>query len=267
MKIVKNSKKGRYDESFLTMCRVVTNEDTAGTTGEWEPWRKAANEIGEENLREMVESGTMVTRLDPRLPPNSKIQWPNNQQVAHVREVWSNLAKQTESKKEVSTKPQDEEGTKKSKKNLKRQKKNKKKKFQWQSRPSGSQPSPQLQVVNEAKDKQLKDKLEKDKSVVAGIRRAHSAWDRQKRDWEALVEKSNQHPNTKGCKFESALSDLLAAGMTHDKVITAKESKHLRGEALSETDVAEALQECKLLHELMKNGSKKAQALRPWFNL
>ena len=38
MTVVKNSKKGKYDDSFISTCRSVTNEHTTGTNGEWESW-------------------------------------------------------------------------------------------------------------------------------------------------------------------------------------------------------------------------------------
>ena len=37
-----------------------------------------------------------------------------------------------------------------------------------------------------------KEKLEKDKAAVMNIRKAHNAWDRQRRDWEAFIEKSSK---------------------------------------------------------------------------
>ena len=71
---------------------------------------KTADEIGEDALKEMVAVGTMVARIDPRLPPNSKIPYPHNQQVAHVREKWSNMTETIETESEVVR--NDDEATK-----------------------------------------------------------------------------------------------------------------------------------------------------------
>jgi hypothetical protein len=63
---------------------------------------------------------------------------------------------------------------------------------------------------------------EQDKVAVANIREAHSAWDRSRRDFEALVSKSAGHANTKGCKFELDLQALIPQGITLQFIETFK---------------------------------------------
>ena len=46
----------------------------------------------------------------------------------------------------------------------------------------------------------------RDKLAMASIRKCHSLWDRQKRSYSASVDKSDNHPNTTGCKFIQELT-------------------------------------------------------------
>ena len=46
----------------------------------------------------------------------------------------------------------------------------------------------------------------KTKAAVSNVRRAHSAWDKARRDWHSMVQQGQAHDNARGCKFESDLT-------------------------------------------------------------
>ena len=71
----------------------MTEETADGEEGGWIPWKEAADKEGEECLLEMVKGGTVTTRRHVKLPLNSNIPWPRNQQVKYEREVWSRKRK------------------------------------------------------------------------------------------------------------------------------------------------------------------------------
>ena len=52
-------------------------------------YQKAANQDGEQVIIECIKAGTMTTRFNKKLPPSTKIPWPQNQEVAYTTETWS----------------------------------------------------------------------------------------------------------------------------------------------------------------------------------
>ena len=87
MQTVIESKDG-FDDEFLRKCETITNEQTTGEDGAWISWAKAsAEEGGDDILFEMVKAQTVRLRRNPKLPPNSAIPYPRDQQVEYVKEV------------------------------------------------------------------------------------------------------------------------------------------------------------------------------------
>ena len=78
---------------------------------------------------------------------------------------------------------------------------------------------------------------ERDKVAVANLRRTHSLWDRARRDYNALVAKSEANENTQGCKFERDLKSIVQQGGPIDQNIQALESKYLCGKDFSDEEI------------------------------
>ena len=96
MEIVAGSKKGNLPSDFIAKCKKTENVESKGDYGEWAPWKEVSDKEGHDALLEMVAAGSVVVRRHINLPPNSKIQYPYNQQVAYVRQKWSKVRRLTE---------------------------------------------------------------------------------------------------------------------------------------------------------------------------
>jgi len=84
-----DAQKGGLDKVLLR-CKSVVQESMQGETGAWISWAEASTkEGGDDILHEMIKAKTLSIRRNPKLPPNSSVPWPRNQQVAHTSEVWS----------------------------------------------------------------------------------------------------------------------------------------------------------------------------------
>ena len=106
-----------------------------------------------------------------------------------------------------------------------------------------------------------------DKETVTHLRKAHSAWDRAQRDIVALSNKAAQHENTRGCKFQVDLVRIAKEGGQTDTKIVQLEQLFLEGKQYTEEDTMRAAELCNTIKELMTEGSRKMNALRPWFKM
>ena len=258
MSTVAHTKKNDYDEQFLSSCREVKEEESVGKDGEWMPYKQAEGIEGAEALNEMIQAGTVTTRRHPRLPENSKIPYPYNQQVAYVKETWSKKRRVVD----THTLSENAEATTANIESF----------MGDFNRESGAASSDMRVPVTKpitAGTKQKVDDQQVDadtlKVAVTSLRKGHSSWDRMKRDWLAVICKSENHQNTRGCKFESDLKHLMEHGDKLDKKICAMEGKHLTGVKLNADDIKESSAMTNELATIIKNGSKKANALKPWF--
>ena len=102
---------------------------------------------------------------------------------------------------------------------------------------------------------------------MANLRRVHSAWDKTRREWQALVHQSQGHDNTRGCKFESDLANMTKKGNSFDVVIEALEGVFLGGAEFDGEQIKQAADATSTLNSIIKEGAKKAAAMRPWFKL
>ena len=61
---------------YIRRKRKLSEEKENEAETEWVSWKKGAEEEGHDNLLEMVEANTIPSKVNPKLPPNSKIQYP-----------------------------------------------------------------------------------------------------------------------------------------------------------------------------------------------
>jgi hypothetical protein len=155
----------------------------------------------------MVIAKTIASRQNAMLPPTTKIEWPRNLEVASLTESWNNKRKSIdETSNEVAAGSSTDF----------------EKKFdEYQNMGKKMRADTDVNTAKKAHQDAgkpgvpKKDEVsEQDKVAVANIRKAHSAWDRSRREFSALVSKSASHANTKGCKFELDLQALIPQGIT-----------------------------------------------------
>ena len=70
--------------------RMWSSQKSAGCHGVWLQKRG-----GEDLLKEMVETGTVICRRNPKLPA-ALLPWPQNQECQHVVESWSKKKRKVE---------------------------------------------------------------------------------------------------------------------------------------------------------------------------
>ena len=83
------SKAGKVDKKLMQNMKEITNVEEHGEEAEWISWHAAKQKETESALQNMVLSKTILSRQHPKLPPDSKLEWPENLQVKFTKEVVS----------------------------------------------------------------------------------------------------------------------------------------------------------------------------------
>ena len=213
----------------------------------------------------MISSWRCSTRKPSRfdgtqkLPSSSSIPFPRNQQVRFVKEVFSRKRKRGEEtrREDAGEDPETVESFAATYDHFVHNSLNAALSSSAGSN-LGAPPGPGKDVGGQA---------ERDKTTVTNLRKAHSLWDRSTRDFEALVRKSGSHPNTTGCKFEKDLVLIITSGASRDSAVKGFEQTFLEGKSFSDEEIKKAADVSNNVLKLVKEGQKKAAALRPWFKL
>jgi len=238
-----------------------------GETGAWISWAGASTkEGGDDILHEMIKAKTLSIRRNPKLPPNSSIPWPRNQQVAHTSEVWSDCTttKDGQNLKEEENEDEQEKDFLNQFEAMKQVPRHKKQQPTEQAQqPPGAASAASAEAPAEKKPQPS----ERDKAANASCRKMHSHWDRTMREWEAIVAQSKGNSNTVGTKFQTDLEQLLIKGAEIDKQVVAVERAFIINLALADSEVQAGAAACKQLQALIKDGKERADALKPWFNI
>ena len=115
--------------------------------------------------------------------------------------------------------------------------------------------------------KKEKEREEMCKEAVSRARNMHGRWDRTRREWEGLLTRSEGHPNTVGCKFEVDLRNLVAVLVGVDEKMMVVEKAQLSKTPLDDVAIRESGDHATRLHEAMKEGCKKKNALGTWMKV
>jgi len=161
---------------------------------------------GEDILTEMVTAKTIASRPNAMLPPNTKIEWPRNLEVAALTESWNKKRKSIDATANEVAAGSSTDFEKKFD-----EYQNIDKKMRASTGANTAKNTPEDAGKPGVKKEEVS---EQDKVALANIRKAHSAWDRSSREFSALVGKSAGHANTKGCKFQLDLQALIPQGIT-----------------------------------------------------
>jgi hypothetical protein len=248
---------------YIARKRKIVDERELDSAVEWVPWRKQAEIEGHDELLEMVEAGTVESKRNPKLPADSKIEHPYNLLARATREVEHRRKKTVDENEmtahEAISSDNHEAFVKEHATNA------------IQNR-VGYGGSSSAGIPSDASSSSLAPPCAtvadgKVKVAVAGIRKAHSAWDRACRDFLALVQRSADHPNTTGCKFQGDLQKIADEGSLIDKALVELEANFLKHGTLSDDDIKKGADEASQVQKKIKEGNKKAAALKPWFKL
>ena len=259
--VIVSHKKGGLPEDFLHSYKSVEDETINGEEGGWYPWKEISEKEGHEALLEMVAAGTVVTRRNPRLPEFSQIVYPYNQQVAYSQEKWSKKRKTTEGDRlQGDYTDADDQAA-------------------FQAKLTAAKLTipttggSRLGNNNDGNAQGLgihpnTQPSERDKLTIQQLRKTHSAWDRAKREYQGLVQKSKGCKNTNGCAFEVALQEAMVEGAEVDAKLMAYETQYLGGTPFTEDNVAK-LKELsnELVENIIKVNNKKAAALKICFKV
>ena len=194
MECVIEAKGKELPPKLLSQMHKTIDEKETNEGGTWLPWKEAVAKYGEDILTEMVIAKTIDSRHNAMLPASTKIEWPRNLEVAALTESWNNKRKSIdETSNEVAAGSSTDFA----------------KKFdEYQNMGKKMRTNTGVNTAKRTPEDAGKTKVEKvevseqDKVAAANIRKAHSAWDRSRREFSALISKSSSHDNTKGCKFE-----------------------------------------------------------------
>ena len=253
---------GNIPGDFISRKRKTVDEDESEERAGWMSWAKAAEIEGADVLLEMVQAGTVQSRRHPHLPASSKVQYPNNLQVRLVQQE-EIKGKRTSDEDTLAERDAVDSHSHENFVKTFMATKVKNKHIAASSCGASS-------VASDAEDARSDKGGREDarsKIAVQAIRKWHSAWDRAHREYGALVARSADHPNTTGCKFERDLKDLCTEGEQLDKCLVALEEKYLRGVQFSNQELATGAETTAAMQAKIKEGGKKAAALRPWFKL
>ena len=252
------SVKGReFPQAFLESCvqHTKTIEDVTeiGTKGKWVSWKEATTYEDEDVLLEGLRATPPTVRSRPSklLPYGSQIAWPRNLQIFWSHDVENDFRKRKDTETEYGacdTAASSREAFSK----------------RFKSCP-GSQ-SKQEPKVEPSPPPPPEPKVDpRIKELVAHLRKAHSAWDRCRRDIQITVSRSNGCENTRGSKIEADANKSLARGDELDKAIQEIERACMTNDSLNDEDMEHAAELCQDVKNLIKEAGKKLAALKAWF--
>lgn len=253
MDIVKLSHINGIPDDLVQRSRKIIDVSDSGVEGGWISWREALEFEDEDALLEMIApGGSVLSRRSTKLPANTKIEWPRNLQVEYSRETFSKKQK-TEDARSSNAKDENQGTFHNEFSQLQAA-------APFANMATPGQPQAPAPAVPEAKA--APGLPERDKTTLLSLRKAHSQWDRSKRDYAALLVKSEAHPNTKGCKFATDLQNSIKTGDKFDSVLVATESHSLAGNIFTDSDIEKGVASTNQLVQLVKDSNQKTQALR-----
>ncbi len=179
---VVENKAGSVTAAMLKRKRTVVEDTTSSDLGGWYPWKEIADKEGTEALLEMVSCGSVITRRQPKLPVHYKVVWPMNEQVKYETQTWS---ANTSTRDSHTSSTDEDDGVFSAR-------------FDGLRAAFHTTPRSTTRIEPPPSDNTPTgtptDTEQRDKIALASIRKAHSAWDRSRRDDACLVSKWGKKP-------------------------------------------------------------------------
>lgn len=236
-------------------CRRLTVKTAESTEGEWVSFNFLANRDGRDLVLEYIETGAVKTRPNPKLRGGSRIKWPENLELAFVSEKWSS-GRQHEDTTDI--KPEgniDELEVAKTTSD-----------FDHFLETSGNKCGSGTSSASSAHDSSA-DQHSASKACVANVRKTHAQVDKCVREWKGVIARSKEGEATRGTKFEVDLATFAADALQMDEQLLSAERECLSKGKLDDDSILQAATTTNELATLLKNGAKRASALKPWFNM
>ena len=247
--------------------KIVDEKAGIGTEG-WVSWTTAVKTEGYDVLLEQVETHQIDSRKHPGLLSSSKIKYPENLQVYMSSDVkvTTNAVRDEKVLSEVgSAEPDDHEAFLKEFASAK---------IGISSNVAGTTGGPSVGGISSASSDgshqqgaPAQSDEEKSKIAIKALRIAHSAWDKNKREFTSLVQESVENENTSGSKCERTLAILIDECTQIDKLLVELEVDFLRGKWWKDVQLQDIATKCTDIKAKSLECREKGNALRQWFKM
>ena len=249
-------KPGRVPDDVLKQTRRVETISKDTERGQWMSYHEATQKDSKAIVDEKLAFGTLVSRRIRGLPPDSKIEYPWNQEVAYTTSTWESTRQATD----IDEAPRDAD-PEKAEEDMQA----------FNARfddiahvASSSTARAELDATTPAP--RPSNDVAKSKAAIVPLRKSHSMFDKAKREWDGVLERSSRSDVTRGSKFELDLKEIKSEAEALDDANLTIENKFLGGTSLSDTDLRSAGQNTSALVALIRSGNKKTTMIRGWLN-
>jgi hypothetical protein len=253
-------KKGKLPEDFLRKYKKNAKEEMTGIEGRWNSYKEMVDLEGEDVLMEMVRAKSIETRPHPKLPADTNIPYPKNQMFKYVKEVFSSKRKITEGEDHEQQEDVDSEKLATFSEKLE---------TSMGSNSKAAKTGTHLERGPAAATlpKDTDDETAASRTAIHHVRKTHSAFDRARRNWSAVLAKSKENVNTKGCKFEQDLEASLGNGKCLDAKLMEIERIFMTDGKLANMNITAAADISNKLVNEIKFAGKRVAALQNCFKV
>ena len=206
-----------FDSPFFNKFRTVEEVTESGSEWAWISWKKLTDEEGDDVAMEMINNGTVESRMHKNLKQDSKLKWPQTHQFRRVADVGSNKTRKTD-----TTALQDEAKTEVTDSVLETFNET------WDK----SAPAPPSKKVARKPEQQQKTVTQKATEEIA---KTHRLWDEFKRTTTALLSKAESNEYV-APKLKEDIKSALKNGKDLDDKLCAEEAAIKNGRVVNDAD-------------------------------
>ena len=206
-----------FDSPFFNKFRTVEEVTESGSEWAWISWKKLTDEEGDDVAMEMINNGTVESRMHKNLKQDSKLKWPQTHQFRRVADVGSNKTRKTD-----TTALQDEAKTEVTDSVLETFNET------WDK----SAPAPPSKKVARKPEQQQKTVTQKATEEIA---KTHRLWDEFERTTTALLSKAESNEYV-APKLKEDIKSALKNGKDLDDKLCAEEAAIKNGRVVNDAD-------------------------------
>ena len=214
-------------------------------------------------MDELIKCGALQKRRIKGLPENSPIKYPYDQEVAKVKQRWSDSTIKTDVQQLQGAAPEDEAAAKASADEFTNT-------FESVSASRfGSDASARAAPVAAAEPggnggEKPPPPDGRDAEILKQLRKTHGVWDRTHREWQGLLSKCQQNKYTKDSEMVSELEAKMRKCGEDDEKNLALERKVMGGTKLVDKELLEAHGTTTSLADTIKKGQETVKLLKVW---
>ena len=260
-------KKGDYSEVEAFTTTALFKTEQKKHKGGWVSWQKAVGEEGDAKLRSMVLANTIPHMVDPRVLPDSNVEWPHNLLIYIDEKKDIRIEGQTDTTTfagssvsvdadmipapvRADKRGHEAPGTAATHSGI----------------PASAQQAQQQSAQAPVADVKKNAAPQKSKQVVealAHIATIHGSWDRKKREFDQQVAKAGMCEDTKDSKILTDMRQLLKDGESFDIKILSMEVRFQNDDYGEEAAaIADYKADSEGLVGVIKSANKKITALK-----